>query len=66
MAGMIAFNHPTISISDEVVRPTYAEINLDRLTTNYRAIEKFAAPAQVMPVLKQRDTWSNWVRPTWA
>ncbi len=52
MARMIAFNHPTISISDEVVRPTYAEINLDRLTANYRAIAKFVAPAQMMPILK--------------
>ena len=49
---MIAFNHPTISISDEVVRPTVAEINLDRISENYRAIEQFVAPARVMPVLK--------------
>lgn len=52
MASMTAFNHPIISISDEVVRPTVAEINLDRITKNYRAIEKFVAPAKVMPVLK--------------
>jgi alanine racemase len=65
MAGMIAFNHPTISISDEVVRPTYAEINLDRLTTNYRAIEKFVAPARVMAVLKANAYGHGLVQVAW-
>lgn len=35
-----------------IVRPTYVEINRDRLTGNYRAIQKAVAPAAVMPILK--------------
>jgi alanine racemase len=44
-------NQPTIS-SREVVRPTYVEVDLARLTGNYRAIQKQVAPAAVMPILK--------------
>ena len=44
-------NEPTIS-DNGLVRPTYVEVNLDRLTENYRAIERAVAPAMVMPVLK--------------
>lgn len=44
-------NHPTIS-SKEVVRPTYVEVDLSRLTKNYRAIQEKVAPAGVMPILK--------------
>lgn len=47
----MALNEPTIS-SNGVVRPTYVEVNLTRLTENYRAIEQAVAPAKVMPVLK--------------
>lgn len=35
-----------------IVRPTYVEVDLSRLTANYRAIEKAVAPAKVMPILK--------------
>jgi alanine racemase len=44
-------NHPTISHA-EVLRPTHVEVNLPRLTTNYRAIQQHVAPAGVMPILK--------------
>jgi alanine racemase len=47
----MAFNEPTIS-SNGIVRPTYIEVNLTRLTENYRAIEQAVAPAAVMPILK--------------
>ncbi len=48
---MSLLNQPTISNGD-IVRPTYLEVNLDRLTENYRAIETAVAPAAVMPILK--------------
>jgi alanine racemase len=44
-------NQPTIS-SRGVVRPTYVEVDLSRLTDNYRAIQQKVAPAAVMPILK--------------
>lgn len=44
-------NQLTIS-GNGIVRPTVAEINLTRLTENYRAIQRHVAPAQVMPILK--------------
>lgn len=44
-------NQPTIT-SQGVVRPTYVEVNLNRLTDNYNAIQKQVAPAAVMPILK--------------
>jgi alanine racemase len=44
-------NHPTIRLS-EIVRPTVAEVDLVRITHNYRAIRQKVAPARVMPVLK--------------
>ncbi len=47
----MAFNESTIS-SNGVLRPTYIEVNLTRLTENYRAIERAVAPATVMPILK--------------
>jgi alanine racemase len=47
----MALNEPTIS-SNGVLRPTYIEVNLARLTQNYRAIEQAVAPAKVMPILK--------------
>jgi alanine racemase len=47
----MALNEPTIS-NNGVLRPTYIEVNLTRLTENYRAIEQAVAPAKVMPILK--------------
>ena len=44
-------NQPTIS-SNGIVRPTQVEVNLSRLTANYRAIETAVSPAGVMPILK--------------
>ncbi|MBN2500384.1 MAG: alanine racemase [Anaerolineales bacterium] len=44
-------NHPTISING-VLRPTYVEIDLERLTENYRAIQQQVGAAMVMPILK--------------
>ncbi len=45
-------NEATICDTAETLRPTHAEINLARLTANYRAIETAVAPAQLMPILK--------------
>ena len=47
---MTLLNQPTIS--HDVLRPTHVEVNLDRLTENYRAIETAVSPAKVMPILK--------------
>ncbi|MCP4418028.1 MAG: hypothetical protein GY805_15505, partial [Chloroflexi bacterium] len=47
----MTLNEPTIS-SNGVLRPTYIEVNLARLTQNYRTIEQAVAPAKVMPILK--------------
>jgi alanine racemase len=44
-------NQPTIS-SQGVVRPTYVEVDLCRISDNYHAIQKQVAPAAVMPILK--------------
>jgi alanine racemase len=49
---MSSFHQPIISSNSDIVRPTYAEINLNRLTANYRAIERAVAPAKIMPILK--------------
>jgi alanine racemase len=43
-------NYPTIS--DEVIRPTYVQVDLTRITANFRAIQQAVAPAAVMPILK--------------
>lgn len=48
---MSLLNQPTIS-NNGIVRPTYAEIDLRRLTANYRAIQQHVAPAKVLAVLK--------------
>lgn len=45
-------NHPTISLTTEVLRPTQVEVDLSRLTANYKAIKAHVAPAAVMPILK--------------
>jgi alanine racemase len=39
-------------MSDLPLRPTYAEVNLDRLSGNLAAIREKVAPARVMPVVK--------------
>ena len=44
-------NQPTIT-SNGIVRPTHVEVNLSRLTENYRAVESAVAPATIMPILK--------------
>jgi alanine racemase len=44
-------NQSTIS-ENGVVRPTNVEVNLDRLSENYRAIERAVAPARVMVIVK--------------
>jgi alanine racemase len=43
-------HEPTIA-TDEL-RPTYLEVDLDRLAENYRVIAAHVAPARVMPILK--------------
>jgi len=45
-----ALHEPTIAMDE--LRPTYLEVDLDRLAANYRAIAAHVAPAQVMPILK--------------
>jgi alanine racemase len=44
-------NQSTIS-ENGVVRPTNVEVDLDRLSENYRAIQRAVAPARVMVILK--------------
>jgi alanine racemase len=44
-------NYPTIS-SDEIVRPTLVEVDLNRLSDNFKAIRQKVAPVKVMPILK--------------
>lgn len=48
---MTHINQPVIT-GNGIVRPTVAEIDLDRLTANYRAIQRHVQPARVMAVLK--------------
>ncbi len=40
------------TLSHDVLRPTVVQVDLDRLTENYRAIETAVSPAQIMPILK--------------
>ncbi len=47
----MTINDLTIS-ENGVTRPTNVEINLDRLTSNYRAIAEAVAPAKVLVILK--------------
>ncbi len=47
---MQEINSPTIS--NDIVRPTLVEVNLDRLAENFRAIRQKVTPARVMPILK--------------
>jgi alanine racemase len=44
-------NHPTITTAG-VLRPTYVEIDLARLTANFHAIQKHVGDTAVMPILK--------------
>lgn len=44
-------NHPTIS-TNFTLRPTQVQIDLDKLTANYRAIQQHVGNAMVMPILK--------------
>ena len=44
-------NLPTIGLAT-ILRPTQVEVDLDRLTANYRAIQAHVAPAAVMSILK--------------
>ena len=44
-------NYPVIATSG-ILRPTQVEVDLSRLTANYRAIQAHVAPAAVMPILK--------------
>lgn len=44
-------NQATIS-TNGIVRPTLVEVNLTRLSENFRAIRQKTAPAKVMPILK--------------
>lgn len=48
---MQASNHPTIS-TRFTLRPTQVQVDLDRLTQNYNAIQKHVGGAMVMPILK--------------
>lgn len=48
---MSTINVPTIS-SDDIVRPTLVEVDLNRLRQNFLSIRKQVAPAKVMPILK--------------
>ncbi len=47
----LAENHPIIS-TNNVLRPTYLEINLDAITKNFFDIKKRAGNSVVMPILK--------------
>ncbi|HYE90355.1 MAG TPA: alanine racemase [Terriglobales bacterium] len=47
---MTALHEPTIATGE--LRPTYLEVDLDRLAENYRMIAGHVAPARVMPILK--------------
>ena len=48
---MPSINDPTIS-SNDIVRPTLVEVDINRLSDNFRAIRQHVAPAKVMPILK--------------
>ena len=47
----LPINYPIFSEID-VLPPTQVEVNLSRLTANYRALQAHVAPAAVMPILK--------------
>ena len=43
---------PTVALDPRLSRPTFAEIDLDLLASNYRAVEKATRGAGMLPVLK--------------
>lgn len=46
-------NESTIAMDHDIVRPTYVEVDLDRLSANLRAIREYVGPAtKVMAILK--------------
>src|SRR4030095_10484995 len=47
---MGVLHQPTIATGE--LRPTYLEVDLDRLAENYRVLAAHVAPARVMPILK--------------
>jgi alanine racemase len=47
---MTALHEPTITTGE--LRPTYLEVDLDRLAENYGVIAGHVVPARVMPILK--------------
>lgn len=48
---MSSIHAPTIT-DNGVVRPTFVEVDLGRLTENMNAIRRHVAPASVMAILK--------------
>jgi len=44
-------NHPTISTA-AALRPTYVQVDLERISQNFRAIQQHVGEAVVMPILK--------------
>src|SRR4030065_1087714 len=48
---MPSINDPTIS-SNEIVRPTLVEVDLNRRAQNFQAIRQHVAPAKMMPTLQ--------------
>jgi len=48
---IMPINQPTIS-TNEIVRPTLVEVNLDRLADNFHAIQRKVSPSKVMAILK--------------
>jgi alanine racemase len=51
MYAMHISNYPTIS-TNGVLRPTNVEVDLSRLTENYKAIKKRVGDSVIMPILK--------------
>lgn len=51
MPPMTPINKATIT-TNGVVRPTFVEVDLARLTENFRAIQEHVAPAKMMVILK--------------
>ena len=43
---------PVVAADSAIRRPTYAEIDLEQLSANYRAIERAVGNARMLPVLK--------------
>ena len=48
---MTTINQPTIT-TENVIRPTLVEVDLDKLADNFRTIRQHVAPAKMMPILK--------------